>query len=83
MLDLQGRHESARRVHSTEVVAPTCNTCGGRIRNQDHCEPINTDAEGNAKCLRAGYFKAGAANFKEREDGFAQTAVKVNNNGSE
>lgn len=43
----------------------------------EHNEPINVDEEGNAKRLRAGYYKAGAANFKKREDGFAQTAVKV------
>lgn len=40
-------------------------------------EPINIDVDGNAKTLRAGYYKAGQANFKERDDGFAQTAVKV------
>jgi DNA (cytosine-5)-methyltransferase 1 len=67
--------------HPVEVA--NCVTAAKRDNTSNYVvernEPINVDEEGNAKCLRAGYFKAGAANFKEREDGFAQTAVKVNN----
>jgi hypothetical protein len=64
----------------SECCASTDRQCDNRHHETDRGgqnEPINVDAEGNAKCLRSGYFKAGAANFKEREDGFAQTAVKV------
>jgi hypothetical protein len=69
--------------HPVEVA--NCVTAAKRDNTSNYVveqnEPINVDAEGNAKCLKACYFKAGAANFKEREDGFAQTAVKVNNDG--
>ena len=66
--------------HPVEVA--NCVTAAKRDNTSNYVveqnEPINVDAEGYTQCLKACYFKAGAANFKEREDGFAQTAVKVN-----
>lgn len=62
-------------VYATEGIYPT-------LVNHVGCEPrivvskpINTDGEGNARTLRAGYHKAEKANLKERKDGYAQTGV--------
>lgn len=38
--------------------------------------PRNTDADGCARCLKAGYYKMGAANFTKHEgDGFVATCI--------
>ena len=40
---------------------------------------MNTDSDGNAHCIKAGYFKMGWTNFTREiigcKDGFAATAV--------
>ena len=36
--------------------------------------PFNTDSEGNARCIKAGYYKMGFANFvMHPKDGFTAT----------
>lgn len=50
--------------------------------------PFNTDSDGNARCIKAGYFKMGFANFVcHPNDGFTATAIieveDEEDNGSE
>ena len=38
--------------------------------------PFNTDADGNARCIKAGYYKMGFANFvMHPKDGFTATSI--------
>lgn len=38
--------------------------------------PFNTDSEGNARCIKAGYYKMGFANFvMHPKDGFTATSI--------
>lgn len=41
--------------------------------------PINTDEDGNARCIKAGYYKMGWTNFTREmlgaKDGFTATAI--------
>lgn len=42
--------------------------------------PINTDNEGNARCIKAGYYKMGLTNFMRaifggHKDGFIATGI--------
>ena len=37
---------------------------------------LNTDADGNARCIKAGYYKMGFANFvMHPKDGFTATSI--------
>lgn len=81
--DTEGfKNKTSGRVYSIDGLAPTLNTAQGGAKHPISSRrlirqiPRNTDADGCARCLKADYYKMGAANFTKHEgDGFVATCI--------
>ena len=63
------------QTYSPDGITEALDTATGGGRNFNVVQPINT-IDGNAKTIKAQYYKCGAANFK-RTDGYGATGVAV------
>ena len=73
-----GHRDGYRRnsqTYSPDGITEALDTATGGGRNFNVVQPINT-INGNAKTIKAQYYKCGAANFK-RTDGYGATGVAV------
>ena len=76
------KNKTSGRVYSPEGIAPTLNTAEGGEHHTSSSKrliaqiPRNADSDGCARCLKAGYYKMGVANFlKHENNGFVATCI--------